>query len=847
MFYPENIPPTLRNLNQWVLWGKTDDGIDEDGKQKVGKVPINAKSLKNASVNKPESWSNFETAAKALEKYNGVTVPYWYKDSKTEKWQSKPAVISGLGFNFLHSGIVGIDIDHCDDEIGAYYEKDTKSRVYDIINAFDAAGIGVYIEVSQSGQGLHIFVFSAPVPAGGKENGVEIYGGNDGRFFAMTGHLLDNDHNTIYGDGSGITEDLYKRYLPNKYAAITAPKKAATTPEPLPNVTVYEAVEIAKATNRKFAALWAGDRTAYIQPSDPNGNTGSELAFCEYMRYYIGSDAQMIDTAYRSSGLMRPKWDRQTGATTYGALTIKKALDNDDGQRFDWNDWRERRHAQAVQDFENAAEVTDEEIKAADLPDEVKTGLRGFYDDEIGEELNINTHFPTILYREPYFYTKENARKSCDYNYQKFLITEHLLDNVYYDEFSRSFVCGSEHLNDDFFRDLYGDAVKNRTFSGSINGKNFIAACEYLVRKYHRVHLARQYFDGLVWDKRGRLDTVLSQLYGADDNALTREALKIWMCAAVKRVYSDNPVKFDFILMLKGGQGTYKTSFFEALGMHGTQGRYFCNALEKSYIGNARSFALNMVGKLICYDGDCKVLKDIKNSDIKNFITRSFDTFDNKYDKMQSTINRQFVIGADTNENQILTDITGSRRYIVISIGKGCDYFHSANWHKVVTSDGLTGEELVNQLWAEAVYFYKHNPSMRLDLSDAAKQIQNEVNGLYNDTGIEPFYDHVLYYACKMYADIGTVKKLDIAYYLSQCSSVFERFNGVEQLRIVTMCLDKAGFVNRTKRIDGKPRRVIVPVNDDGEIITDIEIPPEPEKYKTPEERQAESDFLNSI
>jgi predicted P-loop ATPase len=299
----------------------------------------------------------------------------------------------------------------------------------------------------------------------------------------------------------------------------------------------------------------------------------------------------------------------------------------------------------------------------------------------------------------------------------------------------------------------------------------------------------------------------------------------MWLTAAVKRVYSDEPVQFDYVLMLEGKTGTYKTSFFEALGMHGTEGRHFCNALEKQYINNPRSFALNMLGKLICYDGDLKVLQDIRSSDIKGFITRTYDTFDNKYDRMQTTVNRQFVIAADTNETAFLDDVTGNRRYIVIHIDKGCPYFHSANWRKVVTDDGLTGCNYIYQLWAEAVHSYKADPEQRLDLSDEAKELQKGVNELYSNEGIEAFYDDIVIEAAKLYNKTHNVRLTDMQKTLGRPKSegidggILERFTGKQQIEIIKKCLAKAGYKRQTKRLDsGKFTKVLAPVGMPDEI-----------------------------
>ena len=90
-----------------------------------------------------------------------------------------------------------------------------------------------------------------------------------------------------------------------------------------PSPVLEDAVLLAKAQSAKnqakFAALWAGDRTGYGSPSE------ADLALCNLLAFWT-QDADQIDRLFRQSGLMRPKWDEQHGAQTYGALTMQTAL-----------------------------------------------------------------------------------------------------------------------------------------------------------------------------------------------------------------------------------------------------------------------------------------------------------------------------------------------------------------------------------------------------------------------------------------------------------------------------------------------------------------------------------------
>jgi len=141
MKYLDAIPDELKALRQWVC---ADNGE---------KAPMRADSSFPASTSSPATWSDFETARKAVE-------------TGLHDW---------VGFVFHGNGIVGIDID-------CGWEDDLPSQT-----ALDIVfGCQSYTELSRSGRGFHILL-KGTLPFNGKNNqhGVEIY--QTGRYFIMTG------------------------------------------------------------------------------------------------------------------------------------------------------------------------------------------------------------------------------------------------------------------------------------------------------------------------------------------------------------------------------------------------------------------------------------------------------------------------------------------------------------------------------------------------------------------------------------------------------------------------------------------------------------------------------------
>jgi putative DNA primase/helicase len=151
----ENIPYQLTERPQWVCWRlEMRDG-------KPTKVPYTPGTERRASSTELMTWSTFE---QALAAYEVGEPPY-----------------DGIGFVFCNADpFVGIDLDDCcDPESGevAPWAQHIIDRVQE-----------GYVEISPSGEGVHIIVEGSVRDGGMRKGKVEMYG--RGRFFTITGRSL---------------------------------------------------------------------------------------------------------------------------------------------------------------------------------------------------------------------------------------------------------------------------------------------------------------------------------------------------------------------------------------------------------------------------------------------------------------------------------------------------------------------------------------------------------------------------------------------------------------------------------------------------------------------------------
>ena len=286
-----NIPNELKNIQNWVCWKAYPDANSHSG---IKKVPINPVTGGQAMSNNPQTWSSFETAVRVSSAYDGI------------------------GFMFSNSGFFGIDLDDCREDIEAYLGGDSNNIVAEFIGQMQT-----YAETSQSGNGIHL-ICSGSLPSGGRRKGkVEMY--DSGRFFIMTGNAIGGY--TAISNGTECIKPLHQKYIGRTTSAGVMPSNVPTAQirSVIPcTLSDHELIEkiLHSASGDKFSALYGGDFSDYPSQSE------ADMAFCSILAFWCGGDAETMDRIYRSSNLMREKWDRKQCGSTYGAITISRAVEN---------------------------------------------------------------------------------------------------------------------------------------------------------------------------------------------------------------------------------------------------------------------------------------------------------------------------------------------------------------------------------------------------------------------------------------------------------------------------------------------------------------------------------------
>lgn len=210
-------------------------------------------------------------------------------------------------------------------------------------------------------------------------------------------------------------------------------------------------------------------------------------------------------------------------------------------------------------------------------------------------------------------------------------------------------------------------------------------ALEFEKKKFHPI---QDYIKTQTWDGINRIDTLLIDYFGADDNIYTRAAIRKILVAAVARVFEPG-IKFDMALILVGEQGTYKSTFVKKLGME-----WFSDTFTT--VQGKESFE-QIQGAWLVEMAELSGLKKAEVESIKHYISKREDMFRPAYGRVVETYKRQCVFFGTTNNKDFLRDPTGNRRFMPIDVRP--EYVT-----KSVILD-LTQDE-INQIWAEAYQLY---------------------------------------------------------------------------------------------------------------------------------------------
>lgn len=278
------IPGEMRERRQWVVWRYE----RRPGDAKPTKVPYQVEHpSRGAKADDPATWSTFQRALSVV---------------------TQPRGFDGIGYEFSRQDpYVGLDFDEITDQVLTH-----------------VAVLDSYTERSVSGRGLHVVV-KGDIPDhylsvdkdgrqkdGRKRGTFEAYRAR--HFFVATGDHVACTRRTIEPRQAELEKVLASYLKPTGSA-----EGPALPARPL-SLSDQEIVNkmLSARNGGKAARLWRGDWSGcgYTSPSE------ADLALCNLLAFWTGRDGPRMDALFRTSGLMREKWNRRE----YRDWTLGKAI-----------------------------------------------------------------------------------------------------------------------------------------------------------------------------------------------------------------------------------------------------------------------------------------------------------------------------------------------------------------------------------------------------------------------------------------------------------------------------------------------------------------------------------------
>lgn len=197
---------------------------------------------------------------------------------------------------------------------------------------------------------------------------------------------------------------------------------------------------------------------------------------------------------------------------------------------------------------------------------------------------------------------------------------------------------------------------------GLKNGEKTMDALNNVVHK----HLANPVKEMLQkaldeWDGNKHVENLLPRFVGSEKNDYNTAVIRLFMMGAVSRIYKPG-CKFDYMMVLVGEQGKFKSSFLRLLATCDTWCHDNFNSLEGD-----KAFE-KLRGKWIVELAELQATKRAKDVEsIKAFITSTTDTYRAPYARRSEDHPRMCVLAGTSNPVDFLTDRTGNRRFLPIT------------------------------------------------------------------------------------------------------------------------------------------------------------------------------------
>lgn len=532
---------------------------------------------------------------------------------------------------------------------------------------------GCAVEISQSGNGLHIWGRGRLPPHAKKNVSIhcELY--SEARFILLGTHV----HGTIDPAGSPGIGNVITSLFPPRTAAAAIPdtgpradwRGPADDDELIRRALASRSMAALFGGKATFSDLWNGaaDALARAYPSDtgPWDGSSADMALAVHLAWWTGCDVARIERLMRRSALVRAKWDERDDYLV--DRTIMTAC------------------SMTVRVYQESPPTAPAAPTATLAP----TGGIVVAGAPAGPAVARPNPFNAKAAHSQYWPPLEIAEVSPT-------PTAQALDQAL-DEW------GLQVMRDSFSGATYvrepstGNMVKLTATKRTLL-RMALQRCKFKQIKAGELDAvlevkgedgefdaAQQWLEAQQWDGVRRVDDFCSRYWGVEPGAYAQAVGRYIWSGLAARVLSPG-CKADMMVILVGDQGVKKSTSIEALA---PAPEFFC---ELDMDKDEDDLGRTMQGRLVCEMPELRGMGRKDNRAMKSFVARAVDSWVEKYEKEARKYPRRSLIFGSTNEDTFLNDDTGERRYLPLRVAQ-CDL-------EAIKRD-------VAQLWAEGAALYR--------------------------------------------------------------------------------------------------------------------------------------------
>ena len=289
------------------------------------------------------------------------------------------------------------------------------------------------------------------------------------------------------------------------------------------------------------------------------------------------------------------------------------------------------------------------------------------------------------------------------------MLTHDAAFSLWFDEFRQCEMDGHEVIDDGVWVRVVTHMEQAYQWQWRIGKEMLFAAVEYVCRQSAR-NPVQAYVKALKWDGCPRIDRWLLEVCHTDDLPIFRVYAAKWVVGLMARLFSPG-CQLHACMLLTGPQGWGKSSVWrEWANWPGVEDLYS----DTRFNIRDKDTYLQLYSALIYEDAEMAGSSTADQETRKAFITSAVDRFRPPFGRKMRTYRRHTVITMTSNEQDVLRDRTGSRRYWVVPCqGKAA----GLEWLR----------KYRDQLLAEAYTYYQQGQQWWLTAEESA--MQRKANG----------------------------------------------------------------------------------------------------------------------